>query len=123
MTSLTLIQGEAQSVDDRVRAVVRILLAATGMKPVDLAERLDMSKHQVWDRLRGDKDFTVREVAEMGVVFDVPPSVFLMGPTALLSSAPAQGSVTPKKLSHNGDVRTAAQPVPARRPTLSLVAA
>lgn len=119
MASLTLIQGEALPVDDRVRAVVRMLLAAAGMKPVDLAERIGLSKNQVWDRLRGDKPFSVAEVVGMAEVFDVPPSVFLMGPRALLGSA--EGSITVRKSTQSRDLPVGA--LAARRPTLSLVAA
>jgi transcriptional regulator with XRE-family HTH domain len=125
MASLTLIQGEALPVDDRVRAVVRMLLAAAGIKPVDLAERIGLSKNQVWDRLRGDKPFSVAEVVQMAELFDVPPSVFLMGPSALFGEAADDSSgtdkIVPGSIKDRGNVPGVSRHVTSGH--LSLVAA
>ena len=121
MASLTLIQGEALPVDDRVRAVVRMLLAAAGIKPVDLAERIGLSRSEVWDRLRGDKPFSVAEVVEMAELFDVPPSVFLMGPSALFGEAAEDDKIVPGSIKDRGNVPGVSRHVTSGH--LSLVAA
>jgi hypothetical protein len=72
--------------DDRVRAVVRVLMAANGMRPADLAAQLGMTKNQVWDRMRGDRAWTVSEVAGMAEVFGADVAVFFAGPEAILGS-------------------------------------
>ena len=99
-------------VEANVRIVVRMLMAARGIRPAELALKLGVSKTAVFNRLGGQKPFTLSELGDMADLFDVPPSVLLAGPNALLRTA--EGPITHKKLSHVGGVNAA---VPQRRPT------
>ena len=73
--------------DENVRVVVRMLLAAKRQKPVELALRLGISKSAIYSRLGGQSAFSIAELVTMAEHFDVPPSVFLVGPSALIGAA------------------------------------
>jgi hypothetical protein len=94
MATRILPEASGASVDDRVRAVVRTLLGAADMKAGDLARGIGMTKAQVWDRQRGDKAWTVQEVAVLAEFFDIPVGIFLAGPAALLGRSPSTHETT-----------------------------
>lgn len=95
MTTLRVIEGEGDTADYRVRRVAKMLLEGTETKAVVMGAEIGLSKAQVWDRLRGDKAFSVKEVAAMADYFGVPVSVFFAGPAALIRPG-----------SNTGDYRT-----------------
>lgn len=70
--------------DSRVRAVVRMLLAAGNQPKDSLAETLGISRTSVYSKLSGTSAFTVAEVAAMARHFGVEPGVFFAGPTGIL---------------------------------------
>ena len=82
--------GGGSPIEDNVRAAVKMLLAYRGRRVAELAVRLGVSKTSISNRLNGSKPFTVAEVGEMADFFDVPPSVFLAGPTALIRTGPGE---------------------------------
>lgn len=81
--------SETPSVDANVRRVAQMLRAAHDMTPQQLGQAIGLTKAQIWDRLRGDKPFTVTEVAVMAQIFGVDPGIFIRGPEALLGGGAA----------------------------------
>lgn len=70
--------------DDKIRLVVRMLLAAREMTTIDLGRQLGLGRTPIYDRMQGRKPFTVAEVAAMADMFNVPVSVLFGGPGELL---------------------------------------
>src|SRR5215217_7766822 len=106
-------------VEANVRIVVRMLMAARGIRPAELALKLGVSKTAIFNRLGGQKPFTLSELGAMAELFDVPPAVLLAGPNALLRTA--EGSISHKKLSHRQQVNPATSRIRPTHRTLGLV--
>jgi hypothetical protein len=107
----------ASQVEENVRLVARMIMAARGVRPAELALRLGVSKTAMFNRLGGSKPFTVAEVGIMAEFLDVPPAVFLAGPNAMIQSA--RGSTT----GHQGSrIPGVSQPVATPYPRLRAVA-
>jgi hypothetical protein len=73
--------------DEKIRLVVKMLLAAHGMTTLELGRELGLGRTPIYDRMQGRKPFTVAEVAAMAERFAVPVAVLFGGPTALLGQS------------------------------------
>lgn len=122
MTKPQRTHGGASAVEENVRVVARMIMAARGVKPAELALRLGVSRTAIFNRLGGHKPFTLAEVGIMAEFLDVPAAVFLAGPNALLGTASqpkiVPGSIKNPRASHG----VSAPARPASR-MLTLVAA
>jgi hypothetical protein len=87
MTKPQRTHGGASEVEENVRVVARMIMAARGVKPAELALRLGVSRTAIFNRLGGHKPFTLAEVGIMAQFLDVPAAVFLAGPATLIRSA------------------------------------
>ncbi|WP_155885103.1 helix-turn-helix domain-containing protein [Actinomadura flavalba] len=74
---------EEHPADAAVRQVVRALLAARDMTGAQLGEVMGFSAGQVYNRLKGEKAFTVAEVSQLSEIFRVPVGTFFAGAGAL----------------------------------------
>jgi hypothetical protein len=104
--------------DANVREVVWTMLGARRQKPAELALRLGISKSAIYSRLSGKTVFTVSEVAMMSEHFDIPPSVFFAGNSALLvgRGVATAGSTISRKLNgHSGVSRSDTPSTPRLR--------
>jgi antitoxin component HigA of HigAB toxin-antitoxin module len=111
---------QESEVEANVRIVVRMLMAARGVKPAELALRLGVSKTAIFNRLGGHKPFTLAEVGEMAVFFEVPAAVLLAGPHSLLRVS--DGSISVSKLTGHSQ-RMPVRQIPRTAPrALRLVA-
>lgn len=97
--------------------VARMIMAARGVKPAELALRLGVSRTAIFNRLGGHKPFTLAEVGMMAEFLDVPAAVFLAGPNALLKAG--EGTLTRPYVT--GRPRAPRTDTP-QRPSLRLVA-
>jgi hypothetical protein len=78
--------------EDNVRKVVKALLAVNEqVKATDLGAHLNIGKTAIYARLRGEKPFTVGEVAVLSEYFRVPVGIFYTGPEALFGNLPESG--------------------------------
>jgi transcriptional regulator with XRE-family HTH domain len=80
--------GAVGSAADAVRRVAKALLAAHDVAPAELALRLGVGKTAIYNRLSGEKPFTLDETAAMSEFFGVPVGAFFAGPAALFGSIP-----------------------------------
>lgn len=80
--------GAVGSAADSVRRVAKALLAAHDVTPAELALRLGVGKTAIYNRLSGEKPFTIDETAAMAEYFHVPVGVFFAGPAALFGNVP-----------------------------------
>lgn len=75
--------------EDNVRKVVKALLAVNEqVKATDLGAHLGIGKTAIYARLRGEKPFTVGEIAVLSEYFRVPVGIFYTGPEALFGNLP-----------------------------------
>ncbi|ATH96343.1 hypothetical protein COP05_03960 [Dermabacter jinjuensis] len=82
-----------QTVDERISAATRALVALHGMRNADLADVLGIGQNSVFMKLRGDSPWKASEVAIMAEYFGVPIASFYDDLASLYSSeAPAQGA-------------------------------
>jgi hypothetical protein len=78
--------------EDNVRKVVKALLAVNEqVKATDLGAHLGIGKTAIYARLRGEKPFTVGEIAVLSEYFRVPVGIFYTGPEALFGNLPESG--------------------------------
>ena len=70
--------AETTDLNDRVAAEVRAALARFRLKQADLTKVLGVTQTQVSSRLRGQTQFTLRDVEALASYFNTTPSV-LMG--------------------------------------------
>ena len=70
--------AQATDLNERVAAEVRAALARFRLKQADLTEVLGVTQTQVSSRLRGQTQFTLRDVEALASYFNTTPSV-LMG--------------------------------------------
>lgn len=93
MSSTLRAVGGASGTDEKIRLVVKMLLAAHGMTTLDLGRRLELGRTPIYDRMQGRKPFTAAEVASMSEEFGVSVAVFYAGPEGLLGG-PARETAT-----------------------------
>jgi hypothetical protein len=78
--------------EDNVRKVVKALLAVNEqVKATDVGAHLGIGKTAIYARLRGEKPFTVGEIAVLSEYFRVPVGIFYTGPEALFGNLPESG--------------------------------
>lgn len=113
--------GSGSQVEENVRVVARMIMAARGVRPAELALRLGVSRTAIFNRLGGHKPFTLAEVGIMAEFLDVPAAVFLAGPNAMIGTG-IQPRAVPVSIKYRGSAPGGSTPT---RPTgrLSLVAA
>jgi BetR domain len=112
------------SPDERVRAVVRMLLAMRDEKRESLVFVLGISRSAVYAKMSGPSAFNVAELVALAEHFDVPPAVFLAGPHALISQVGEvsdRDKIVPGSIKDRGNVPGGSRHVTGSH--LSLVAA
>jgi hypothetical protein len=111
----------ARDAEANVREVARLFMTLNHLDTEGLATVIGISRASAYERLNGRRAFTLGELAVMAEHFDVPPSVFLMGPRALISRAAAP--VPPSSTGHQGSrIPGVSQPVATPFPRLRAVA-
>jgi transcriptional regulator with XRE-family HTH domain len=118
----------ARRVEENVREVVRMLMAAKRVDAAELAAVIGVSRASTYERLKGRRPFGIGELAAMAEHFDVPASVFLAGSDGLLrpAASPREGSGSIKTLrpyASRSDVKTTLRGRPPSAPRLRAVAA
>ena len=92
-----------QTVDERISAATRTLVALHGMRNADLADVLGIGQNSVFMKLRGDSPWKAAEVALVAEYFGVPISIIFDGMAAVNNEeAPALPSGGFRVVRHQG---------------------
>lgn len=92
-----------QTVDERISAATRALVALHGMRNADLADVLGIGQNSVFMKLRGDSPWKAAEVAPVAEYFGVPISIIFDGMAAVNNEeAPALPSGDFRVVRHQG---------------------
>lgn len=87
-TTLRAVEAAADlDLNDRVRLVVRVLLAMQRMTQLELGRQLGLPPTPIRNRMQGRTPFTVSEIGQMSQIFGIPPDAFFVGPSALIGAA------------------------------------
>ena len=93
MLTLNTVGIMKQTVDERISAATRALVALHGMRNADLAEVLGVGQNSVFMKLRGDSPWKAAEVALVAEYFGVPISILFDGMASVNNEeAPARGA-------------------------------
>lgn len=92
--SLHLVEEEEESLtpQDRITAIVRLLLARRGLRQMDLAEALTVNSSTMTRVMQGTRKWQVGDLEAMGRFFGVAPAVFFEHPDNLLLLPAAAGA-------------------------------
>jgi len=78
---------EKSDADRNVRLVVQMLMAANEVDAGALAEVLGVARKSVYERLGGNRRFTVNDLRRLADYFAVDPGVFFTEPRRLIGAS------------------------------------